>query len=572
MKKVKLNFLASLTAVAVIFSSCGSVSKMKDNASDISYSVSPKPLEVHGGEVEVTIETKFPPKYFNKKAIVEATPVINYSEGEVAYETTTVQGENVEANNKVISFEGGNFSYSGTVPYNEDMLESSLEMHMVGRIGDNEVAFAPMKVADGVIATSQLAEVDPQPILVGDKFERITPESYGADIHYLINRSNVRNSELRKEDIDQFKAALEEANTNERKEFKGMNIQAYASPDGEYDFNAELAEDRKVSSEKYLKNELKKAEVEVPEDVEFFRLMSTAEDWEGFKELVQESDIQDKELILRVLSMYSDPAVREREIRNLTEAFEELKDRILPELRRAKMQVTVDVIGYSDDELRELVNSNPDTLTKEEILYAATLFDENNQKLTVYNKAAANFPECFRAKNAVGVVNFNMGNYDAAKAAFEEAQSLKDNEVVKNNLGAVALANDDMETAEELISAGLGAGSAANYNMGIIKLKQGEYDDAISYFGSAPSYNAALARLLNGEPDAAMTTLGNVEDEDAMVFYLKAIAAARTQKQDAMLNNLRTAVGQDASLKERARKDLEFRDYRDNETFTSIVE
>ncbi len=571
MKNMKLKLLASLTAVAFIFGGCGSIQKMKDSASEVGITVSPSPLEVHGGQVEVSGEVKFPPKYFNKKAIVEATPVINYASGETAYETTTVQGESVEANNKVISFEGGSYNYSGTVPYNDGMLESALEVRMVGKIKDQEVAFEPIKVADGVIATSTLVDKDGQVILIGDNFERITPETYEADIHYQINRSNVQNSELKAEDITAFQTAIVDANANERKEFKGISISAYASPDGEYDLNENLADDRKESSQRYLKSELKKKKVEVPEDEEFFSLLSTPEDWDGFKELMEKSEIQDKELILRVLSMYSDPAVREREIKNITEAFEEVKVEILPQLRRAKLAVNVDVVGYSDEELKDLAKSNPDTLKIEEILYAATLFDDNNDKLAVYKKAFANFPSCIRAANAIGYTYFQMGNMSEAKAAFEKARAIKDIEVVKNNLGAVALHEGNLEEAENLISSALAAGAAANYNMGVIKTIQGDYAAAKSYYGGTASYNAALNQLLNEETDAALSTLGKVED-DAKVFYLRAVAGARAQRQEVVLSNLRSAVNADASLKDRAKKDLEFRAYRDNETFTSIVE
>ncbi len=571
MKKMKLSYLA-LISVAVLLSSCGGLNKMKDAASDISYTVSPKPLEMQGGEVEVTVETKFPPKYFNKKAIVIAKPVLVYDGGETAFDSTTVQGESVEANNKVISFEGGNFSLTGSVPYSDEMHESSLEMRLYGVIGDNSVPFPPVKIADGVIATATLVDNNPKAILVGDKFVRITPADLSADIHYVINRAYVRNSELREKDIEAFEEAIREAYENERKEFTGFKISAYASPDGEYDLNEELAAERQESSERYFKRELEQAEIEYPEGEDMFELLSTAEDWEGFKELVQESDIQDKELILRVLSMHSDPAVREREIKNISAAFEELKEDILPKLRRAKLVASVNMVGYSDDELKMLVDENPDSLKKEEILYAATLFDDMDKKLEIYKKAEANYPDCFRAANGVGYVYVEMGDYDQAESAFNRAKNLMDNEVVKNNLAAVALANGNVEEAEEMLTEAAGAGPAVNYNLGIIKIIQGDYSAAVNYFGSVPSYNAALAQLLNGEPQAALSTLNNVEEENAKVHYLKAIAGARTSQQEIVLSNLRTAIQMDSSLKEFAREDLEFRDFRDNETFTSIVE
>lgn len=571
MKKMKLSYLALISA-AVLLSSCGGLNKMKDAASDISYTVSPKPLEMHGGEVEVTVETNFPPKYFNKKAIVVAKPVLVYNGSEAAFDSTTVQGEAVEANNKVISTEGGSFTLTSTIPYEDEMHESSLEMRLYGVLGDNTVPFPPMKVADGVIATSSLVDNNPKAILVGDKFVRITPADLSADIHYVINRAYVRNTELREQDIEAFEESIREAYENERKEFTGFKVSAYASPDGPLDFNEALSVDRQESAERYLSRELEQAEIEYPEGGDFFQLLSTSEDWEGFKELVQESDIPDKELILRVLSMYSDPAVREREIRNISEAFEELKEDILPKLRRSKLIANINLIGHSDQEIMTLVDEDPDSLKKEEILYAATLFDDMDKKLEIYKKAEANFPDCFRAANAVGYVNVEMGDYEQAEDAFERAQNLMDNEVVKNNIAATELAEGNIEEAEELLTQAAGAGAAVNYNLGIIKIMQGDYDAAVNYFGSTPSYNAALAQLLNGEPQAALSTLNNVENEDAKVHYLKAIAGARTNQQEIVLSNLRTAIQMDNELKEYAREDLEFREFRDNETFTSIVE
>ncbi|NJM14853.1 MAG: tetratricopeptide repeat protein [Bacteroidales bacterium] len=570
MKSLKLNYFATLLAV-VLLSSCGGLTKMKDAASEINYTVSPKPLEVHGGEVELTIETKFPPKYFNKKAVLTATPAIVYEGGEEAYETTTVQGESVQENNKVISYEGGSFTYSGKVPYKEAMLVSSLEMRLGAKVGDQTVEFPGIKIADGVISTSQLAETDPKAIAVGDNFVRVLPENVEADIHYQIQRSNIDSKELKAEDIKAMKDAIEAAKTNDRKEFKGVSVSAYASPDGSVELNTNLAEDRQKSSETYIKNELKKAKVDAEGD-EFFSLMSTPEDWDGFKSKMEKSDIQDKELVLRVLSMYSDPEVREREIKNIAEAFEDIKVKVLPELRRAKLTINIDKVGYSDEELKEIAMSNPDTLNVEELLYAANLFESNDDKLKVYQTAATNFGDDVRTNNNLGYVLYQQGKLAQAKEAFEKAKAVDNNDVVKNNLGAVALKEGDVAGAEELFTSATGAGKVVNYNMGIIKLQQGDYKAAVSYFGNTAEFNTALAQLLNGENDAALATLGKVEDDDAMVYYLKAVSGARSQKEDIVLNNLKTAIGKDAGLKDYAKKDLEFRAYRANDSFTSIVE
>lgn len=573
MKKIEFNLL-SILAATIILSSCGGLNKMVENSSTVDYKVDPTPLETHGGEVEVTVKTTFPEKYFNKKAIVVATPILKYEGGQTEFESTTLQGEKVEANNKVIPFTGGDYSFTGKIPYKPEMLKSELVVEMSAQIGDKEPVEVPgIKIADGVIATPTLVSVTPKVILVGDKFQRIIPETYDAEILYVINKHNVRNSELRKDEIKEFENKVKNASEAENVEIKGVAISAYASPDGEYDFNDKLSGNRGESAKRYLSRTLKKLKVSDADTEEFLKVSATAEDWDGFKKEMEASDIKDKELILRVLSMYSDPAVREKEIKNIAEAFEEIKVEVLPQLRRSQMAINVDNIGYSDEEIKELAKSNPDTLNLEEILYAATLTDDNAEKLRIYEIASKNFPECFRAINNVGYIQYQLGNMAEAKAAFEKAQSLKDNDVIKNNLGAVALVDGDAATAESMFTSAMGAGEVVNYNLGIIKIQQGDYSAAVNYFGNKASYNAALAQLLNGDTEGSMSTLGELGDsDDAMVYYLKAVAGARAGREEAIFSNLRTAVEKDPSLKEYAVKDLEFRNYVTNEAFTSIVQ
>ena len=548
---------------------------MKDSATQVSYEVTPNPLEMHAGEVQLTVQTNFPEKYFNKKAVVVATPFLKYEGGETEFESTTLQGEKVEENNKVIPFAGGDYTYTGKVPYQDEMMRSELMVKMSARIKDKEPIEIPgVKIADGIITTPNLVAVNPKAILVGDKFVRITPETYDADIHYIINKSDVRNSELKAEDVKVLEEAVKEVKDAERKDVKGAKISSYASPDGDIEkINKPLSENRGTSAERYLKRVLKKAELSEAQEEDFLKIVSTPEDWEGFKKLMEESDIQDKELILRVLSMYSDPEVREKEIKNISAAFEEIAEKILPKLRRSVMTLDVEVTGYSDEELVDLAKNNPDTLKLEEILHAAALVEDWNEKLSIYQKASENFPKCFRAKNAVGFANMKLKNYADAQKAFEEAQALKDENVVKNNLGAALLAQGDVAKAEELFTAAMGAGDEVNYNLGIIKIKQGDYKAAVNYFGSKPSFNAALANLLNGDNDKALSILGELGDvEWGMVYYLKAVASARGGQDEGVYNNLRTAVGKKADLKAHAVKDIEFAKYASNEAFTSIVE
>ena len=573
MKKLTLNLL-TLGVAAIVLSSCGGLSKMVENSSTVKYVVTPSPLETHGGQVEVTIQTTFPEKYFNKKAVVTATPVLKYDGGQVEFEATTLQGESVEGNNKVISFTGGDYSYTGKIAYVPEMLQSELVVEMSARIKDKDPVPIPgIKIASGVIATSTLVMVDPMTILMGDKFQRITSESYDAEILYVINKYDVRDSELSKAEIKAFKDKVKNASADSNVQIKGAKINSYASPDGEYDLNEKLSGNRGTSAERYLARQLKQLKVEGYDVEGFLKSIQTAEDWDGFKKLMEGSDIKDKELILRVLSMYSDPAVREKEIKNIAAAFEEIKVEILPLLRRSQLSIDVDNIGYTDEELSELAQSNIEALELEEILYAATLTDNNSEKLRIYQAAATKFPNCVRAKNNVGYILMEMGKLDEAKAAFMAAQEIKDNDVVKNNLGAVALAEGDLMTAEKLFTSAMGAGDVVNYNLGIIKIKQGDYTAAVNYFGNKPSFNAALAQLLNGDVDKCLSTLGALGDvDDAMVYYLKAVAGARGGKEEVLINNLRKAIEKDPALKAYAKKDAEFLKFAANEAFAGILE
>jgi tetratricopeptide (TPR) repeat protein len=574
MKRIKLNCLTSAVLAALILSGCAGLTKMKDNAADVSYQVKPNPLETHKGEVTLTVDTKFPAKYFNKKAVVVATPVLKYEGGQKEFASTTLQGEAVKANNKAIPWAGGSYTYTGTIPYAPEMMKSELVVKMSARIKEKDpIEFETPKIADGVIATPTLVKVHPKTVMVGDKFVRITPESYKADIHYVINKYDVRKTELKSDDVLAFETSLKDAKAATNKQIKGAKIAAYASPDGPLDMNEKLSGNRQGSAEKYLKKALKDNQITEAEAAEFLSMASTAEDWDGFKELMDKSDIQDKELILRVLSMYSDPVVREKEIKNISKAYKEIADDVLPQLRRSVMSVNVDVVGLSDEEILTLAKTDPTKLKLEEILYGATLTKEKAEQLAIYQAAAAQFPDCFRAHNNVGHVYMQMGKTTEAKAAFVKAKALKDNEVSKCNLGAVALAEGDLAAAENLLAAGMSAGDAASYNLGIIKIKQGDYAAAVSYFGSKACFNSALAQLLSGNNDKALATLNEMgEDVCACVYYLKAVASARAGKEDGVYNNLRTAIGKDAAWKDYAKKDAEFMKYAQTEAFKGIVQ
>jgi Tfp pilus assembly protein PilF len=583
MKKFNFKVLVLFATVALIMSSCASINKMKKEADQIKWDVNPEVLEAHAGQVKVAVEGQIPEKYFVKKATLSVTPVLKYEGGEKAYPEIKLQGESVTANNAVISFdEGGNFEVQGALPYEESMKMSELIVRMTAQKGTSSLDFEPVKIADGVIATSELVDKNGTPI-VGiqkeenssgeydpaiDKFQRVVPDEFIADLHYLINSSYVRGSEVSADDIEQFKNYTKEANEDERKDIKNVEVSAYASPDGELDWNEKLSQKRETTASKYLKKQLDKLGVAKDINTKY-----TAEDWEGFKKLMEESSIQDKELILRVLNMYSDPEVREREIRNLSETFTVLAEEILPELRRAKFIATIDMIGKTDQELLAAAENNPSSLNQAELLEAAELTDDLAKKKAFYKSFIKQFEDDWRGYNNLGMVQVMEDDFNAAADNFAKADELDNNNpIIQNNLGVVALKSGDINKAKELFSAASGEGPQVDYNMGIVSILRAEYDKAVQYFGECTKPNAALAKILAGDNNGALKTLEASEAECPMVDYLKAIVGARTAKENLMLESLEAAVEKEPSLKAEAKKDLEFAKYFDNPKFKEVVE
>ena len=580
----RINFKPSILviAAAVVLSGCSGLNKMKKNADQISFKVTPEVLEAHAGDVDVAINGRFPDKYFNKKVILTATPVLKYESGETKYQPVTVQGENVQANNKVISYSGGTVSYKDATAFDKAMSKSELYVNITASQGSKSVDFAPIKVADGVIATSEKVIIMPKPILGVvreannngkydpsiDAFQRVVPDELQADIMYLINRSNLRREETEKSSVKALEDYTKSANEDARKDLKDVEISAYASPDGSIDFNTDLAAERKNTSSAFLAKKLKEAGVDIELKTKY-----TPEDWEGFKEKMEQSNIQDKELILRVLSMYNDPEVREREIRNLSETFTEVAEEILPQLRRAKMVTSVDLIGKTDEELKAAAMNDPASLNEAELLYAASLFTDLNDQLTVYKSFAKVYPNDWRGPNNVGYVLAKQFKYAEAKPNFEKAESLKNNEpVIKNNLGAIALTEGDVAKAEGLFGAAVGSGDEVNYNLGLVSIKKAEYDKAVRYFSDFADPNTGLAKILAGDNNGALKDLEACTIPNCyMAEYFKAIVGARTAKENLLFESLKSACDINPDMKAVAKVDMEFAKYFNDPKFTAIV-
>jgi len=573
----KLNYLASFLIAAVLLSSCGGIDKMKEEYGTLTFTTTPKVLEMHGGEVEYTIKGDIPPEWFNKEAIVEFTPVLTYEGGEKVLESKTFQGIDVQANNKVIEYEtGGTINFEGTFEFEEGMRASQMVMRGEARVadGDDVLPLPEKQIAKGVKATPNLVMMNAKPVMAPDNFERVTAHQEKADIHYVIERDNVRKSELSQEDIKKLEKFVEGVEKAQNKTYKGIKIHGYASPDGPIDLNDRLSKGRKNSANSYFDKVVDKKKLTEDEAKKIYEGKTTTEDWEGFKKQVQESNIEDKDLILRVLSMYSDPEVREKEIKNMAATFEVLADEILPKLRRSEFMVEIEKVGFSDREIQQFLLSNPDTLNLEEALYAGNkLYQTPSQKLRAYELAAEIEPNCLRAYNNIGAVKIMQGEMADAREALEKANDLKEgNPYVMNNMGILELHEGNMAEAKEYFQDATEAGKEVEYNLGIVNIKEGDYDAAINYTQNYESFNTALAMLLGGKQGNAQNMLEQIDDKSAKNHYLQAVIAARNNNQEEVFNNLRNAIEMDADLKEKAATDMEFVEFMENQTFQSILQ
>ena len=561
-KKLYLPLLMAM--VVALFSSCSK--KMGPLSADY-FTVTPQVLEAVGGKVPATINGKFPEKYFNKKAVVEVTPVLKWNGGEAKGQPATFQGEKVEGNNQSISYKmGGSYTMKTSFDYVPEMAKSELYLEFKATIGKKEVTIPAVKIADGVISTSELVNNtlgNANPALGEDAFQRIIKEKHDANIMFLIQQANIRSSELKT--AKEFNKEVANVNEAANKKISNIEVSAYASPDGGVSLNTTLAENRENNTTKMLNKDLKKAKIEAPIDAKY-----TAQDWEGFQELVSKSNIQDKELILRVLSMYQDPAQREQEIKNISSVYKTLADEILPQLRRSRLTLNYEIIGKSDEEIAKLASSNPSELNIEELLYAATLTNDPAKQEAIYTQAIKQFPNDYRAYNNLGKLAYQAGNYDKAESYFKKAASVNATPEVNMNLGLIALMKGDKATAEA--SFGKAAGTKElGESMGNLYIAQGQYERAVNSFGDSKTNSAALAQILAKDYNKAKNTLANVERPDAYTDYLMAVLGARTNNSSMVTSSLKSAVAKDSSLAKKAATDLEFAKYFTNADFMSIV-
>ena len=557
-------YLPLLVAVVAVLSSCSS--KLDELSADY-FSVTPQVLETVGGKVPATINGTFPEKYFNKKAVVEVTPVLKWDGGQAVGQSAVFQGEKVEGNDQTIAYKaGGNYTMKTVFDYVPEMAKSELFLEFTAKVGNKEVSIPAVKVADGVISTSEIVAQTVATANVAqseDAFQRIIKEKHDANIMFLIQQANVRSSELKtaKAFQEEVKAIGEAAN----KQITNIEISAYASPDGALDLNQGLAEKRQDATAKVVNKNLKKDKMEANVDTKY-----TAEDWEGFQELVSKSNIQDKELILRVLSMYKEPEQREQEIKNISSVYSDLADEILPQLRRSRLTLNYEIIGKSDEEIANLADNNAKELSLEELLYAATLAKDAAKKEAIYTKATQLFPNDYRAYNNLGNLAYAAGDLDKAENLLKKALSVKENPEANMNLGLVELAKGKTAEAETYLAKAAG-NPELNEALGNLYVAQGQYEKAVNAFGDAKTNSAALAQILSKDYNKAKSTLAAVANPDGYTDYLNAVIGAKTNNATMVISNLKSAVAKDSSLAKKAATDLEFAKYFTNADFLSII-
>lgn len=551
--------LTSGLLIALPLLASTSCSKKLGQFSSDNFTVNPNPLELVGEKVPATITANIPPKFFVKNASVTVTPYLVFDGREEASQSYSFQGQDVRGNSPVVYYErGGTVTIPVNYKWNPSMIKSELELAFNVTQGSKQYVLPRVKVATGVIATADLASAgNVTPALAPDKFQRIIKEKYAADIKFLVNQANIRDGELKKGDIVRLQKNMVEASQAPNREIEEINVSSYASPEGGIDLNTRLAQNREKNTTDYLNKELKRNNISFGELTAQF----TPEDWDGFQRLVSESNIQDKELILSVLSMYKDPEQREREIRNLSSIFDQLAEDILPQLRYSRITATVNTIGKSDEEIQRVFNQNPNSLTIDELLYCATLTDDNNEKMKIYRKAAAIYPDDYRPYNDLGLTQYVAGDYNSAKTSFAQAARINPSAPEPQmNMGLIALMNGDYAAADQKFGAAAGV-EELDEALGTSYLLQGDNAAAVRAFGNARSNNAALAQILTKDYAKAKSTLGSIYNPDATTYYLTAVLGARL-KNDAMVqNNLKQAVKLDSSLAKRAKEDMEFAGY-----------
>lgn len=554
-------FLVSVIAMAML-TSCGTVPQPEQ------ITVNPSPLAVVGDKVNADITGTFPVKKFAKKGVLTVTPVLKFDGKEIEGETVTYIGEKVKENGTMVNYkEGGQYTQSCSFDYDPAMAKSELYLRFTAKNGKKEVEVPEMKIADGLVVTAKLATAeDNESVVTTDKFQRIIQDTLEADIKFLIQQANLRSSETGSKQVKDLQAAIKDANNDEKKAINNLEVSGYASPDGGMDLNTKLADNRQANAQKFLQQQMKKDKVDAE-----IEATTTAEDWEGFQKAMENSNIQDKEVVLNVLKMYNDPEERETQIKNLSNVYKTIADDILPQLRRSRLILTRDLIGRSDEEILAELKSDSCQLSVEEMLYAATLVESQDEKLAIYQKAADTFGD-YRAYNNMGMIYFEQGNIAEARRAYNKAIEIEPNDPdVHYNAALAAMADNDLAKAEEHLGKAAGTKGDLKAAQGTYYTMKGDYKAAKEAYGNSATNNAAVQQILDEDYAGALQTLNAVKEPNATTAYLKAVVGARTNDRDAVYANLPVAIERDANMKAKAANDIEFAKYAEDEQFLAIV-
>ncbi|MFR9165486.1 MAG: tetratricopeptide repeat protein [Dysgonomonas sp.] len=566
MRKSKLQLFLPLVMFVVASMVITSCSSKLTPLPDSLFNASPSPLELVGTKVPVTVTGKFPEKWFNKNAVVTITPVLKYQGGELYGTSQTYQGENVSGNGITVPQNlGGSFNLRSQFDYIPELHKSELYLRFKASIKNKTFDFPDVKVADGVVSTAALATAaSTTPAEAPDKFQRIIKEAHDANIMFLIQQADLRSSELNSSNLAAWKDLVKSAYNDERRNVD-VEVSAYASPDGGYELNEGLSEKREKNTSGYLSKEFNKNKLDVEINAKY-----TAQDWDGFKKLVEASNLQDKDLVLRVLSMYPDPEVREREIKNISAVYSELAETILPQLRRSRLTANVEIIGKTDEELFAAVNNGQfNTLSIEELLYAATLAGAPREN--IYSYVTQKYPNDYRGWNNLGAYYYESGDMTKASQAFNKALNVSARAAEPNmNLALNALSTNDVTKAEQLLGNASQA-NTINEALGLLYIKKGDYVKAVDAFGDTKSDNAAVAQILTKNYNKAQQTLDGISNKTANTYYLAAVVAARTNNAGGVASNLRQAIQKDPQLKRYALTDLEFAKFMTNPDIANML-
>ena len=556
----KNHFVLLSAAALLTLTSCSG--KLGALSAD-NFTVTPNPLETQAGKVPATVNGTFPEKYMKKKAVVTVTPELRYADGQVAKgQSATFQGEKVQGNAQTILYQvGGRYNIKSSFDY-LDCNKADMYLSFVARVGSKPVYIPAVKVANGIIATSELYKntlKSAQAAISPDAFQRINAKKQEAAVKFLIQQAQLRQSELKNNSVQEFVKLLEQIN-NDREGLKlnDVEVSAYASPDGGFELNDRLAAQRQQATQQYVAQQLKKANLSgTAVDAKY-----TAEDWDGFQELVKASNIQDKDVILRVLSMYKDPEEREEQIRNMSEVFTDIKESILPELRRARLIVNYEVIGRSDEVILLQYNEDPSVLTVEELVYGANKLVKDDDTRRQWNETIARlYPSDYRALNNMAQMAIANGQTSMAQNYLKSAAAINKNAAeVNTNLALLALKDGDVAAAETYLAKGSGSENFKEV-MGNLNIAKGNYTQAASDLAGINSNSAALAQILAKDYTSAKSTLAAIKNPDATTSYLQAILAARTGDAGNMATALANAIKLDPTLATRAANDIEFVKY-----------